>query len=241
MPITSETLVALSNIDTPTICNAIELFHVRPFNQGYMDARIKSHFPDLPPMVGFAVTSSFRSASPPNGADVYGGIDKQVELFAALPGPAVVVFQDLDEPPAAATFGDGMCSMYQTFGAAGLISSGAGRDLEQIRPMRFPVFSTGAICAHGYCHTLYIGSPVRVGGLVVRQGDLLHGDGDGVTNIPPEIATELPQVATEFLAAERRLITFMQTPEKKTIAQCADARREFKSVCDKIVARVRRK
>ncbi len=241
MPITAETLAALSNIDTPTICNAIELFHVRPCNQGYMDARIRSHFPDLPPMVGFAVTSAFRSASPPEGADVYGGIDRQVELFASLPGPAVVVFQDLDDPSAAATFGDGMCSMYQAFGAAGLISSGVGRDLEQIRPMRFPVFSSGAMCAHGYCHTLYIGSPVRVGGLVVRQGDLLHGDGNGVTNIPPEIATELPQVAGEFLVAERRLITFMQSPGKKTIAQCADARQEFKSVCDKIVARVRRK
>ena len=241
MPITAETLVALSNIDTPTICNAIELFHVRPSNQGYTDARIKSHFPDLPPMVGFAVTSSFRSASPPEGADVYGGIDKQVEIFATLAGPAVVVFQDLDDPPAAATFGDSMCSMYQAFGATGLISSGVGRDLEQIRPMRFPVFSTGAICAHGYCHTLYIGSPVRVGGLVVRQGDLLHGDGNGVTNIPLEIATEVPQAANEFLAAERRLITFLQSPQKKTIAQCAEGRKEFKQAIDKIVARVRRK
>ena len=240
MPISAETLVALSNIDTPTICNAIELFHVRPPNQGYMDARIKSHFPQLPPMVGFAVTSAFRSAAPPDGTDVYGAVDRQVELFASLPGPAVVVFQDLDDPPVSATFGDSMCSMYQAFGATGLITSGAGRDLEQIRAMRFPIFSTGAICAHGYCHTLYVGSPVRVAGLVVRQGDLLHGDANGVTSIPLEIASEVPQVAAEFSAAERQLITFMQSAEEKTIARCAEARNEFKKVIDKVVDRVRR-
>jgi regulator of RNase E activity RraA len=189
-------------------------------------------------MVGFAVTSAFRGAAPPEGADVYNSVDRQLEHFAALSGPAIIVFQDLDDPPAAATFGDVMCSTYQAFGAAGLISSGAGRDLEPIRQMRFPVFSSGALCAHGYCHLLHIGSPVRVGGLVVRQGDLLHGDGNGVTNIPLEIARELPEVAREFLVAERRLVAFLQSSQKKSIAQCADARKEFKADIERISQRI---
>ena len=61
-PITPSTLARLREFDTPTICNVIELFGVRPRDQGYMDHRIRCDFPDLPPMVGLAATAAFRSA-----------------------------------------------------------------------------------------------------------------------------------------------------------------------------------
>ena len=66
--------------------------------------------------------------------------------FAELPGPAIVVFQDLDDPAVGATFGEIMCATYQAFGAAGLITSGAARDLDQVRRLGFPAFSNGVIC-----------------------------------------------------------------------------------------------
>ena len=180
----------LRKIDTPTICNVIELFNVRPRNLGYMDARIVAAFPEMPPMVGFASTATFRSAAPPRQGDAYAGIGDQVERFGELPGPAVVVFQDLDNPPAAATFGEVMCTTYKAFGSVGLITSGAGRDLDQVRAIDFPVFTNGTICSHGYCHIPQIMVPVHVGGMIVTPGDLLHGDGNGVTTIPHEIAAE---------------------------------------------------
>ena len=65
-----------------------------------MNGRIQANFPELPPMVGYAATASFRSDAPPVGGDAYGSIQAQLEQFAKLPGPAVVVFQDLDDPPA---------------------------------------------------------------------------------------------------------------------------------------------
>src|SRR5262245_3556555 len=95
-PISAQTLAALARFDTTTICNAIELFGVRPHNAGFMNASIKACFPHLPPMVGFAVTSTFRSMSPPRSGDVYASMSQQVESFAQLPGPAVMVYQDLD-------------------------------------------------------------------------------------------------------------------------------------------------
>ena len=97
-PITLETLTKLGQFDTPTICNLIELFEVRPRNTGYMDARIQACFPEMPPMVGFAATATFRSAAPPRRSDVYDNLAAQVESFSDLSGPAVVVFQDLDDP-----------------------------------------------------------------------------------------------------------------------------------------------
>src|SRR5205085_3844430 len=122
---------------------------------------------------------------------VYAGLDQQVTAFAELPGPPVVVFQDLDSPVMAATFGEVMCTTYKAFGAVGLITSGAARDLEQVEAMNFPCFADGAICAHGDCHILQIGVPVHVGGIVVNTGDILHGDRNGVTTIANEIASEV--------------------------------------------------
>ena len=77
----------LRRFDTPTICNVIELFEVRPRNQGFMDQRIRAAFAELPPMVGFACTAAFRSDQPPGKGDAYGSLQTQLEQFASLPGP----------------------------------------------------------------------------------------------------------------------------------------------------------
>ena len=202
-PFSHTNLDALRQFDTPTICNAIELFDVRSPTSGYTDRRIAACFPDLPPMVGYAATATFRSAEPMQYSGEAQRIGfRLIESFANLPGPAIVVFQDIDDPPVAATFGDGMCLTYQSFGAVGLIASGAARDLDNIRTLNFPCYSDGTICAHGHCHFESINIPVRVGGLTIHPGDLLHGDCNGITTIPHEIADTVPYACTEFLKAE---------------------------------------
>ncbi len=203
-------LEQLRRFDTPTVCNVVELFDLRPRTAGYMDARIQACFPKLPPMVGYAATATFRSAAPPRSGDVYAGIADQVAAFAELPGPAVVVFQDLDNPVASATFGEVMATTYKSFGAVGLITSGAGRDLDQVEVLAFPCFSDGTICAHGYCHIVEINIPVHVGGVMVQPGDLLHGDRNGVTMIPGEIATAVAEACPEFMAAEAVVLDYLK-------------------------------
>ena len=240
MTITPELLAELAKYDTPTICNIIELFGLRPRNQGYMDARVQCNFPELPPMVGFAATACFRSDAPPAGGDAYGSIQAQLEQFGELPGPPVVVFQDIDDPPAAAVFGEVMCSTYQAYGSAGLVTSGAGRDLDQVRALRYPVFTGSTICSHGYCHMLHLGLPVRVGGLVVNQGDLLHGDANGVTNIPLELASEVADVAPEFIAAEELMLDYVKAPGEKTIERFNELRQQFQQVVGELTKRVAR-
>ena len=68
-------------------------------------------------------------------------VSRRLETFQDLPGPVVVVFQDLDDPAVGATFGEVMCSTYRAFGSTGLVTSGGGRDLEQVRAIDFPVFT----------------------------------------------------------------------------------------------------
>jgi regulator of RNase E activity RraA len=203
-------LELLRKFDTPTVCNVIELFDLRSRAAGYMDARIQACYPKLPPMVGYAATATFRSAAPPRSGNVYAGLTDQVAAFAELPGPAVLVFQDLDDPAASATFGEVMCTTYKAFGAAGLITSGAGRDLDQVEPLQFPCFANGTICAHGYPSILQINVPVRVGGVTVHPGDLLHGDRNGASTLPNEIASAVAQACPEYMAAEAVVLEYLR-------------------------------
>jgi regulator of RNase E activity RraA len=203
-------LAALKKYDTPTICNVLELFDVRPRTAGYMDGRILPCYPKLPPMVGYACTATFRAGSAPRQGDVYAGLGKQVEAIAAMAGPAVVVFQDLDDPVTAATFGEVMCGTYKAFGCAGLITSGAGRDLDQVEPLEFPCFTNGTICSHGYCQIVDIQTPVRVGGVTLYPGDLLHGDRNGVTTIPNELASAVADACPPFMQAESVVLDYLK-------------------------------
>jgi regulator of RNase E activity RraA len=226
--ISPQVLEKLRTFDTPTICNVVELFDVRPRNTGYMDGRIRACFPELPPVVGFAATATFRSSGPPRSGDAYGSTEAQVERFGELSGPPVVVFQDIDDPAVAATFGEVMCTTYKAFGAQGLITSGAGRDIEQVRAIGFPVFTNGTICAHGYCHILQIHVPVHVGGIVVYPDDLLHGDLNGVTTIPHDIAGEMADIGDVFVDAEKIILDVVRSPSPG-VAQLREATAEARA------------
>jgi len=222
MPIDLE---RLTQFDTPTICNTIELFDVRPRNAGYMDARIRACFPEMPPIAGYAATATMRCAEPRRSGDVYSSLDEQVTRFGELPGTPIVVFQDLDDPAVAATFGEVMCTTYKTFGAAGLITSGAARDLDQVRRLGFPAFSGGAICSHGYSHIVDLHRPVRVGGITIHPGDLLHADANGITTIPLEIADQIADAAVELVAAEALVLDYLKqgTPNPKGFGEARKA------------------
>jgi regulator of RNase E activity RraA len=131
-----------------------------------------------------------------------------VAHFAELPGPAIVVFQDVDEPPIGATFGEVMCASYRCFGALGIITSGPARDLDQVRRLGFAAFSNGVVCSHASSHITSVHQPVRVGGMEIRPGDLLHADANGVCSIPGSIASEVAHAAAEFMACESVCIDF---------------------------------
>lgn len=227
MTLSSEQLNILRKYDSPTVSNVIELFNVRPRNEGYTDKRIKARFPEMPPMVGYASTATFRCATP-KGKASYGSLQQQVEAFQELPGPAIVVFEDLDKPLAGATFGEIMCSTYQAFGAQGLITSGAGRDLDQVRSLNFPVFTKEVLCSHGYSQIPSIHVPVRIGGLEIHPGDLLHGDLNGVVLIPQEIASEIGEACAQFVEAEAIILNYLKsasiTPQGLSEAQAECSR-----------------
>lgn len=239
MTLSGESLTALGRYDTPTVCNVIELFGVRPRSTGYMNKHIQACFPELPPMVGYASTATFRALSPPRAGDAYAGLDDQLAALSEAGGPPVIVFQDLDVPSAAATFGEVMCSTYKAFGSPGLITSGTGRDLDQVRDLKYPVFTGGTCCSHGDCHILSINVPVVVGGITVYPGDLLHGDCNGVTTVPTEFAAEIPDICEEFAQAEKHVLDYVNagTPTVEGFREAREAMTEAVAAIRKRIGR----
>jgi regulator of RNase E activity RraA len=239
MTLSASDLKLLAQYDTPTISNVIELFEIRPRSAGYMDGRIRACFPEMPPIAGYASTATMRTAFPRSQGDVYSGLDEQIAHFAELPGPAIVVFQDLDEPPVAATFGEVMCASYRCFGALGIVTSGPARDLDQVRRLGFAAFSNGVVCSHAYSHITSVHQPVRVGGIEVRPGDLLHADANGVCAIPESIASEVAHTAAEFVACEAVCLHFA-TAGSADLKGYSAARREMLHQIDELGRRLRR-
>jgi regulator of RNase E activity RraA len=198
-----ECFAILRRFDSPTVANVIELFDVRPRHEGYMDRRIQACFPRMPPIVGFATTATFRSARPADRGDAYSSLVDQVARFVEeVPAPRIVVFEDLDGEPAGATFGEVLCTVYKSFGCAGLITSGAARDLDQVERLGFPAFASSVIVSHAHCRIVDVNVPVTVGGLAVRPGDILHADRNGVVSIPREILAETALGCGKLAAAE---------------------------------------
>jgi regulator of RNase E activity RraA len=112
--------------------------------------------------------------------------------------------------------------------------------LDQVRHLAFPAFSNGVICSHGYSHIVDLHCPVRVGGLTIYAGDLVHADLNGVTTIPLEIAAEVADAATEFVAAEAIVLDYLKqgTP---TIQAFAQARRGMMDALAALSRRLRAK
>jgi regulator of RNase E activity RraA len=203
-------LDALKKYDSPTLSNAIELFDVRPRDEGYMSHDIRCLFPDLGVMVGYAATATMRA----RGASEGYSPDALTAHVQALPGPRIVVVQDLDERPAhGAMWGEVMATTFTALGCLGTVTDGSVRDLDEAHAIGFRFFAPAVTVSHGYARVEGVGEPVQVGGITVRPGDLLHADKHGVLLIPHEIAAELPAAADRIIAAEQELIGWIRSPE----------------------------
>jgi regulator of RNase E activity RraA len=95
----------------------------------------------------------------------------------------------------------------------GAVTNGAVRSLPAAESAGFQLFAGGVSVSHAYVHIIEIGTPVEIGGLKLRSGDLLHGDLHGVQSIPLEIAVQVPPVAAGIAATKRALIALCQSPE----------------------------
>jgi len=204
MDISKQQLEALRGLSTPTVSNAVELFNLRPRNEGYMAPEIRCLFPDIGVMVGYAVTARYaaraKPAKPGSRFDFW-------NYILQFPEPRVVVMADLDRPAGAgAYFGEVQATIHKRLGCAGVVTDGHVRDLDEVHPMGFHYFASGVCVSHAYVHLVDFGTPVTIGGLTVNSGDIIHGDKHGVMMVPAEAACEITSAAAKIAERERRIM-----------------------------------
>jgi regulator of RNase E activity RraA len=206
----AEELEALRRWPTCAIANAIELFNIRPRNEGFMLPEIKCAFPDLGPMIGYAVTAVI-SADSPEGRRV--PPPEWWKEIQKIPEPRVALIHDIDHPVVGSFWGEVNANIHKALGCVGTVTDGSVRDLDEVRETGFQFFSSCISVSHAYVHLVEVGIPVKVGGLVVKSGDLILGDKHGVISIPLEIARDVPKAAQLMEDWERRVINFCKSKE----------------------------
>jgi 4-hydroxy-4-methyl-2-oxoglutarate aldolase len=203
--LSAEQLEALRRYNTPTISNAIETFNVRKRHLGFLPHTIRCLLPDLGVIVGYAVTSQTRAAySTESSPDI---IADYFRYVAAAPGPKIAVGQDLDDPPGlGAQFGEVTASIHKKLGCVGHITDGCPRDLDEVHALGFPVYGLNPCVSHAYVRLVDFGKPVRLAGVEISPGDLIHADRHGVCIIPLEVAPRLLDACAEVERLEKPLL-----------------------------------
>jgi len=203
----------LSTVDTPTLANAVELLGVRPDHEGFTPADIRCLFPELGRMCGYAVTAHVETISQTEPCDN----SRFIDLYEAVqrsPKPAVIAFQEVGaHPEYAAHCGEVMGTIFTRLGAIGLVTDCSVRDIPEVRALGFRYFAQGAVASHGHFRIVRVGIPIQVRGLVVNQGDILHGDENGVLLIPRQGLDRIPANVNEIRTRERELLDFVRGPE----------------------------
>jgi regulator of RNase E activity RraA len=191
-------LEALGRYDTPTICNALEIVAPERRLIGYTTRPLVCPFPDLPPIVGYARTVTIRSVVK-SGLPAAEQQKRRIDYYEYMGtghGPRITVIQDIDGADIGygAFWGEVQSSVHKALGCIGVITDGSIRDIAQWAP-GFQALAGSIGPSHAWVHAESFGGEVRVAGMTVRSGDLVHADRHGAVVIPFDIAAKVPDAA----------------------------------------------
>ncbi len=206
--IPEDLLALMRGVDTPTVCNAIEVAQGRRGFNRFTRGTMQHSKPGDPAIVGFARTAKISGLAPPiESADVIRA--RRLEYFrsmAAGPRPSVAVIEDVDYPNCiAGWWGEVHVAVHKGLGLSGAVANGVMRDLDVIDD-GFPILAGSIGPSHGYVHTLEIGTPVSIFGMRVAQGDLIHADRHGALVVPNDVIPSLKDAIENVIATEQIIL-----------------------------------
>jgi regulator of RNase E activity RraA len=130
-----------------------------------------------------------------------------------IPAPRIIVVHDLDDPRGqGAQWGEVQANIHKALGCVGVLTDGSVRDLDEVKALGFQFAAAHVSVSHAWVHMVDFGIPVKVGGLWIKPGDLVHADQHGATTIPHEIADKIPKAVADVEADERQIISVCQGP-----------------------------
>lgn len=198
----------LRSVDTPTVCNAIEVAQGKRGFNAFTRGTMQCSDADAKPIVGYARTAKIAAVNPPTESPEV--IRKRrmdyYRHMATGTGPAVTVVEDLDYPDCiGAYWGEINTTVHKGFGISGALTNGVMRDLGDL-PDDFPVVAGSIGPSHGFVHVREIGTRVSIFGLEIQNGDLVHADRHGALVIPPEVVDQLEQAILKLLETEKLIL-----------------------------------
>lgn len=201
-------LAVLRSVDTPTVCNAIEVAQGQRGFGAFTRGTMLCSDPDGGAIVGYAVTAKIAALAPPTEApDVIRA--RRMAYYKAMsegPTPSVAVVEDLDYPHAiGAYWGEVNTTIHKGFGMSGALTNGVMRDLGDMAS-GFPVVAGSIGPSHGFVHVKEIGTPVNIFGLNVAQGDLIHADQHGAVVIPTDVLVGLADAIQKMQETENLVL-----------------------------------
>lgn len=198
-----EDFSALAALDTPTVCNALEIVLGGRRDAGFTRKTMLAAPDNIRPFVGRAATATIRATKREGG----GKGERRMEYYrATCVAGAVAVIQDLDEPPGLGAFwGEVHSAVHAGLGVAGVVTSGAVRDLDML-DSRLPILAGGVSPSHAFVDVEAVGIPVDVFGMTARPGDIIHADRHGAVVIPENAAAEIPAAAALVARREKEIL-----------------------------------
>lgn len=202
-------LAALRAVDTPTVCNAIEVVQGRRGFAGYTRSTMLATRPAAPPMVGRArtarIASTAPSVRPPTEARAL-RLAYFRHMFDA-PAHAIAVIEDVDGAGATgAWWGEIHVGIHAAFGLQGAITNGLARDLGEGRD-DFPILCGGVGPSHAFVHVVEFGAGATVFGCEVPEGAMVHADEHGMVVIPEEVIPKLLHGLETLHSAEGTILS----------------------------------
>jgi len=234
-----EMLEELRQFDTPSITNVVATYPANklclglynPWTQNwYTDQTIRCMYPELGPLVGYAVTCVYGLPDPNFKRLTFMDV---IDALDASPKPTVLILKQEFPPEIAGKVGlsgGNMTSAMKAVGCVGVISNGPSRDIDEIRPMKFQYFLSGITPGHGDMAVHAVNVPVSVAGMDVAPGEIIHMDENGAVKFPAdkleavlmnvrawrdEEADRIGRLRTASSAAEVRAIFAGQSYAKK--------------------------
>ena len=218
--ITDEQLLSLySGLRVADVCDGMDMVGLR--DAGTMDATIEPLWRDVETFghrfQGIAVTARYvptnkvvknpmeKTEFQKWEGDWYNEISS--EPFVPLLKKGSVVVLDVQGDGDVGSVGSYNALLWVSKGARGIVSNGGIRDIDEVVKEKIPVYldymERGRGIRPGRNEIESVNKPVTVGGVLVRPGDVIVADGDGVIVVPREYAKQVAEFALEIMNKDK--------------------------------------
>lgn len=212
--ITLADLQKLTEWDTPTICNGLEVTNPERRALGFTVEQMVCAYPDQKPICGYARTATIRAVAAPKrtAAENLSLRQAYYRYVAEGQGPTVSVIQDLDPNPGFGAFwGEVNTAIHSGLGALGLVTNGSIRDLDACAP-GFQMLAGKVGPSHAHVHVVDYGGQVNIFGMLVDDDDIIHADRHGAVVVPADAVKKLPETIKLLERKEKVILDAARAP-----------------------------